>query len=184
MKMKMKMNKIGFAIAVAFFVAVPAAYAQERTPVSVTESVTVKATIVAIDKENRIVTLKGPRGDLIDVKADEKIKRFDELNVGDIISATYSESVAVHLRKPGDPEPEKERVVVRPQSKPGASVEEVKTRTVTISNIDRAASTVTVKDASGNMRSYRVRDPQRLEGVKVGDKVDVYYTTAFLLKVD
>jgi hypothetical protein len=92
--------------------------------------------------------------------------------------------VAVHLRKPGEPEPDKERVVVRPQSKPGASVEDVRTRTVTISDIDRAASTVTVKDASGNLRSYRVRDPQRLEGVKVGDNVDIYFTTALLLKVD
>ncbi|MBO0722978.1 MAG: hypothetical protein J2P41_19290, partial [Blastocatellia bacterium] len=114
--------------------------AQESRPISVTKGVTMRATIVAIDKDNRIVTLRGPQGRLIDLKADERMRRFDELKVGDVISATYSESVAVQLRKPGEPEPEKERVVVRPQSRPGASVENVRTSTVSVEEIDREAS--------------------------------------------
>jgi len=187
--MNMKLNRIDFAlaVAVAMLVSLITSYAQqtqERTPLSVTEAVTVRATIVAIDKDNRIVTLKGPRGNLVDLKADESIKRFNELKVGDIVSATYSESVAVQVRKPGEPAPEKERVVVRPQSRPGASVETIMTRTVTVEEIDRATSTVTVKDADGNLRSYLVRDPKRLEGVNIGDKVDISTTTALLLKVD
>jgi Cu/Ag efflux protein CusF len=182
----MKMNKINFAVLVALvmLVSVLAALAQERTPLSVTEAVTVKATIEAIDKANRIVTLRGPKGNLVDVKAEEGVKRFDELKVGDVVSATYSESIAVHVRKPGEPEPEKERVIVRPQSRPGASVEEVRTMTVTVEEIDRSVPSVTIKDAQGRTRSYRVRDPKRLEGVNVGDKVDIYYTVALLLKVD
>jgi hypothetical protein len=158
--------------------------AQQQKPLSVTESVTVEATIEAIDKANRIVTLKGPKGNLVNVKADERVKRFDELKVGDVISATYSESIAVHVRKPGEPEPDKERVIVRPQDKPGAKVEDVKTMTVTVEEIDRAANSVTVKSPEGKSYSYRIRNPQRWEGVKAGDKVDIYYTVALLLKVD
>jgi hypothetical protein len=186
MNTKMKRIEIALGVVVAVFVSLITSYAQtqERTPISVTEAVTVRATIVAIDKDNRIVTLKGPKGNLVELKADESVRRFNELKVGDIISATYSESIAVQLRRPGEPAPEKERVVVRPQSGPGASVENVMTRTVTVEEIDRTASTVTVKDSEGNLRSYRVRDPKRLEGVTVGDKVDIYYTTALLLKVD
>jgi Cu/Ag efflux protein CusF len=90
----------------------------------------------------------------------------------------------VHLRKPGEPAPDKERVIVRPQSKPGASIEDVKTMTVTVEAIDPSVPSVTIKDSQGKTRSYRVRDPKRLEGVKVGDKVDIYYTVALLLKVD
>lgn len=189
--MIMKTYKTGIAIGAAILVIVslnstsPAqSDAQQNRPISVTKGVTVRATIVAIDKDNRIVTLRGPRGRLIDLKADERMRRFDELKVGDVISATYSESVAVQLRKPGEPEPEKERVVVRPQSRPGASIENVRTSTVTVEEIDREASQVTVRDADGNMRSYRVRDPRRLERVKVGDNVDITYTTALLLKVE
>jgi hypothetical protein len=182
----MKMNRIKFAVIAALVTLFSStmAFAQERKPLSVTEAVTVKATIEAIDKTNRIVTLRGPRGHLVDVKAGEKVKRFDELKVGDVVSATYSESIAVHVRKPGDPEPDKERVIVRPQTKPGASVEDVRTMTVTVEEIDRAAPSVTIKDSQGNTRSYQVSDPKRLEGVNVGDKVDIYYTVALLLKVD
>jgi hypothetical protein len=179
----MKMNKINFAV-IVMLVSLTAAFAQERTPLSVTEAVTVRATIEAIDKNDRIITLKGPNGNLVDVNADESVKRFDELKVGDVVSATYSESIAVHVRKPGDPAPDKERVIVRPQSKPGASVEDVKTMTVTVEAIDPSVPSVTIKDPQGKTRSYRVRDPKRLEGVKVGDKVDIYYTVALLLKVD
>jgi Cu/Ag efflux protein CusF len=180
------MTKTNFAASVALIalVSVTMTYSQERTPLSVTESVTLKATIEAIDKANRIITLKGPKGNLVNVKADESVKRFDELKVGDVVSATYSESIAVHVRKPGEPEPDKERVIVRPQDKPGAKVEDVKTMTVTIEEIDRKAPSVTVKDSEGKSYSFRVRDPKRLEGVKVGDKVDIYYTVALLLKVD
>jgi hypothetical protein len=180
------MTKINFAVLVALvtLVSLTTAFAQERTPLSVTEAVTVKATIEEINKADRIITLRGPRGNLVDVKADESVKRFDELKVGDVVSATYSESVAVHVRKPGDPAPDKERVIVRPQSKPGASVEDVKTMTVTVAEIDRTVPSVTIKDPQGKTRTYRVRDPKRLEGVNVGDKVDIYYTVALLLKVD
>ncbi|MCI0661150.1 MAG: hypothetical protein L0220_08770 [Acidobacteria bacterium] len=158
--------------------------AQERAPISVTESVTVRATIEAIDKANRMVTLKGQKGNILKVKADENVKRFDELKVGDVVSATYSASIAIHVRKPGEPAPDKERIIVRPQVRPGAKVEDVQTMTVTIEAIDRTAPSVTVKDASGIVSTYPVADVSRLEGVNVGDKVDIYYTTAILLKVD
>lgn len=159
-------------------------FAQERRPISVTESITVRATIEAIDKPNRIVTFKGPQGNLFKVKADESVKRFDELKVGDVVSATYSESIAVHIRKPGDPAPDKERVIVRPQVRPGTKVEDIQTMTVTVEAIDRTTPSVTVKDESGSVNTYHVSDVSRLEGVNVGDKVDIYYTVAILLKVD
>jgi hypothetical protein len=158
--------------------------AQERTPLSVTESITVKATIESIDKANRTVTLKGPQGILFKVKADESVKRFDELKVGDVVSATYSQSVAIHIRKPGEPAPDRQRIIVRPQVRPGTKVEDVQTMTVTVEAIDRTTPSVTVKDEAGEVNTYKVSDVSRLEGVNVGDKVDIYYTISILLKVE
>jgi Cu/Ag efflux protein CusF len=170
---------------IAAITTVLTAAAQEPKKLSETESVTVKATIEAIDKTNRIVTLKGPKGNSVDVYADETVKRFDELKVGDVIAATYSESIALQVRKPGEPGPDKERVVVRPSGgAPGGSVSHYKTTTVTIEEIDRAAPSVTVKGPEGNTYSFRVRDVKRLANLKVGDKVDITYTVALLLKVD
>lgn len=159
--------------------------AQEQKPPFVTESVTVRATIEAIDKTNRTVTLKGPKGNLVDTEVSENIKRFDELKIGDLVTATYSESIAANVRKPGEPAPEKERVVIRPGAgAPSGTVSHYKTTTVTVEEIDRSTRSVTVKDPEGNVKSVRVRDPKRLEGLNVGDKVDITYTVALLLKVD
>jgi hypothetical protein len=181
------MSKTNFAASVTLMalVSVTMAYAQQRTPLSVTESVTVKATIEAIDKTNQIITLKMPKGNLVDVLADEKMKRFDELKVGDVVTATYTESVAVHLRKPGEPEPDINKVIVTPQGgRPGAKIEDVRTMTVTIEEVDRKAPSVKVKDREGKVYSFPVRDAKRLEGIKVGDQLEIYYTSALLLKVE
>ncbi len=158
---------------------------QKAKDIFKTESVTVKATIEAIDKTNRVIKLKGPKGNVVEVKADEKVKRFDELNVGDVVEATYTESLAVHVRKPDEPVPAGERTVVKPsEGRPGSEVSYQKTVTVTVEDIDRTAPSVTVKDSEDNLHSFRVRDVKRLEGVNVGDKVDITYTIALLLKVE
>ena len=51
--------------------------------------VTVTATIEAIDKATRVVTLKGPKGNSIDVKTSDQMEGFGRLKVGDQVSATY-----------------------------------------------------------------------------------------------
>jgi Cu/Ag efflux protein CusF len=174
------------AITVALVMTTKAIAVQEQKPLATSESVTAKATVEAIDKTNRIVTLKGPEGNLVMVKADPSVKRFDELKVGDVVTATYTESIAVKVRKPGEPDPDKntETVTPRPGTKPGATVTREQTITVTVEDIDRTAPSVTVKGPEGKVMSFRVRDPQRLEGVKVGDKVDITYTQSMLLKAD
>lgn len=75
-----------------------------RAQVSDSESVTMKASIEAIDKTARTITLKGPRGNLVMVHAAETVKRFDQLKVG-VITATITVAVAARIRKAGDPEP-------------------------------------------------------------------------------
>ena len=153
--------------------------------ISETQSVTVKATIEAIDKDKRIVTLKGPKGNSVAVYADERVKRFNDLKVGDEVTATYSESMAVSVRKPGEPAPVQEKITLTPRKgKPGATATVQQTLSVSVEEIDRPAQTVTVKGPEGRVVSFRVRDSKNLQGLKVGDKVDVTLTQALLLKVD
>jgi hypothetical protein len=155
-----------------------------QDPKPVTESVTVQATIEAIDKTAKTVTLKGPKGNLVDVDA-SGVARFDQLKVGDVVTATYSESLAVHVRKPGDPEPTAGTGSVTPRpGAPGATAARQRTVTVTVEAIDPKVPSVTVKSPDGRVLSFRIQDPKNIEGLKVGDKVDVTYTQALLLKVD
>jgi len=153
---------------------------QTSTPVSMT------ASVEAIDVANRVVTLKGPKGNLVDVAVDPSDKRFDTLKVGDQVKATYYESLAVRVRKPGDPAPTAGVTdsVTPPTGATGKTIARQVTTTVTIMAVDASVPSVTVKTAKGNVLSFRVQDPKRLEGIKAGDTVDVTYTQAILVSVE
>src|ERR1700752_1998702 len=76
--------------------------ARARQTVTKSESVSATATIQAIDKTNRIVTLKDEKGAEDSMIVGPAMKRFDELKVGDKVKVTYTESLVLQVRKPGD----------------------------------------------------------------------------------
>jgi hypothetical protein len=153
---------------------------------SAVKPTTITATVEAIDRAGRMVTLKGPKGNEVDVYVDESRKGFDQLKVGDKIKATYYESFLVNVRKPGDPAPKSGDVaaVAKQPGGRGGAIARQMTATVTITAIDPAVPSVTVKDEKGREYSTRVEDPKRLANVKVGDTVDLTYTQALLLSLE
>ena len=174
--------RLAVLFVVGVFVALPARAAQDPKPI--TESVTVKATIEAIDQTSKRVTLKGEKGNYVEVDG-SAMPRFSELKVGDVVTATYSESLAVHVRKPGEPAPPAgSDTVTRREGAPGASAARQRTVTVTIQDINPKTPSVTIKTADGRVLTFRVENPKNLEKVKVGDTVDVTYTQGLLLKAD
>ncbi len=72
----------------------------EKPAGSVTDTVTVRATVAAVDKATSHVTLRGPRGNVIVVKAKDPSK-LDAVQVGDLVDITYTEAVAVAVEKAG-----------------------------------------------------------------------------------
>jgi Cu/Ag efflux protein CusF len=178
----MRIARFAAIVVISSFAWLSTLSAQDPKPV--TESVTLKATIEAIDKTAKTVTLKGPKGNLVDVDA-SGVDRFDQLKVGDVVTATYYESLAVHVRKPGDPTPAAGTAAVTPRAgAPGGTAARQRTVTVTVEAIDPKVPSVTVKSPDGRVLSFRIQDPKNIEGLKIGDKVDVTYTQALLLKVD
>jgi hypothetical protein len=61
-------------------------------------AVTVTAKITAIDKQNGTVTLKGPQGKLKTVKVQDPSK-LDLVKVGDHVSITYTEALAIAVER-------------------------------------------------------------------------------------
>ena len=116
------------------------------------------------------------------------MERFDELKVGDSITFRYYESIAYAIRKPGQPSglpaTTGEPKVVRSQgAKPGATISQQETATVTIKAIDPKVPSVTVLTEDGRTASFKVEDKNNLKDVKVGDKVEVTYTEAVMISV-
>lgn len=150
----------------------------EATPVTVT------ATIEAIDKTNRTVMLKGPQKSVL-VKAPDEMQGFNTLRIGDQVTATYFEAVAVQVRKPGDPVASGTPTTTtqRKDRTPGSETRREQTLTVTVVSVDPKASSLAVKDSQGRVVPLTVRDAKQLQNVKAGDTVDVTYYESLLIKV-
>ena len=180
---------LGAVIVSALFVALTGTALAADTalpkPVVVKDKVTIKATIEAIDSTNRIVTLKGPKGDVMSLPVDEDVVRFDQMKVGDKVTAEYFESVAYEIEATGAKTPTGDAVAAAPiaGSKPAGAAIAMTVDKVTIQAIDPVTPAVTVKTADGNVLSFRVRHKQNLKGVKVGDVVVVTHTKALMISV-
>ncbi len=66
---------------------------------AVGREVTVTATITAIDKKAKTVTLKGPQGNSETVKVQDP-KNLEGVKAGDLVDITYTQALAVALDKP------------------------------------------------------------------------------------
>jgi Cu/Ag efflux protein CusF len=149
-------------------------------------AVTVRGTVAAVDKEQSTVTLKGPKRSItLDVKDREKL---DAIKVGDPVVATYMEALAIEVKKAGTASPgvttQETRVSSKPGETPAGAIGREVTITGTITGIDRKANTVTVKGPQGRSETITAKDPKNLQGLKVGDLVELTYTQALAVSLD
>jgi Cu/Ag efflux protein CusF len=165
---------------------------ESSTPVTRHEAelTTVTATVESIDPESREVTLKGPHGDKITLKADKSVKRFGEIKTGDHVRASYYVSLAAELREPTAEEKKNPLMVHEGETKapetqsPGAAVARRVTAVTTIESIDRSAGTITVKGPRGNTVTSRVENPENLAKMQVGHKIVLTYTEALAISLE
>ncbi len=162
--------------------------ARAQKPVTRTEAIELTTKIEAIDKTARLLTLKDKDGATETVYCSPEVKRFDELKVGDTITFRYYESIAFAIRKPGQPSglpaPPAGTSVTRGEgSRPSGTIAKQETATVTLKAIDEKVPSVTVLTEDGRTVSFKVEDKKRLEGVTVGDKVEITYTVAVMISV-
>jgi len=161
--------------------------ARAQKPVTHTEATELTAKIEAIDKTARLVTLKDKEGETETIHCGPEVKRFDELKVGDTVTFRYYESIAYAIRKPGQPgglPAQTDPLVTRGQGpRPGGTIAQQETATVTVKAIDAKVPSVTVLTEDGRTVSLKVEDKKNLKNVKVGDKVEITYTEAVMISV-
>ena len=138
------------------------------------------ATITAIDRSDRSVTLKNEEGreSTINVPSDAKV--FDSLKVGEKVDIDYYESLAVSLAPSGSKPSVSERRGRSVDMGGGIRGREVMV-TAEVVSVDPSANTVTFKGPRGNMRTVRVENPtlqEKLPSLKPGQVVQFDYTQA------
>ena len=181
-------------VAVALAAAALPATAQSQTKPAApkqmadTEAVRLQGTIEAIDATAREVTLKID-GELHTFTAGPEVKRFSELKVGQTLTAEYREAVLYEIRKPGAAAPTAayggERTSVRGKAvKPSGAIVRQQVASVVVKAIDAKTPSITVLTPDARTVTVRVEKPERLTGVKVGDKIDITYTQTFQVRVE
>lgn len=65
-----------------------------------TQTVTLKASVEAIDHDKRLIALRGPEGNTVTLKVGETAQRFREVKKGDRVVVVYSEAIAIAVSAP------------------------------------------------------------------------------------
>lgn len=181
-----------FAAALVFVGTSPARCAEEKagTPDKpggiIVDTVRSTSIVQDIDKANRMVTLKGPEGKLIQLKLGDEVKNFDQIEQGDHVVTEYVGSVAVDVQKGGvsPAASESSTVQVAPKgAKPGMVTVETRTVVAVVEEINYKKRTVTLRTPEG-LETIKVADTaKRFNEVKKGDNVYVKMTQAVAVSV-
>lgn len=153
------------------------------------DEVTLTATVVAVDPDSRIVTLKGASGREVTVEAGPEV-HLDHLKPGDQVTAHYQSAIALELL-PADSaeagtEVESGASSAPLNGKPGMTSGHSVSITSKLTAVDLKHHTVTLTGADGKERVIEVKDPARqarMSKLKVGDMVRITYVEAVAVTV-
>jgi len=155
---------------------------------TITEAAQVSAQVVGLDKATRTVTLKGPKGNVVDIVAGDEVKNFDQIKLGDYVFVRYLQSLTLELAttKGGIREGAEREGAARAQ--PGERPAGVAARQVTVLadviGVDPKKKTITLKGPKGNVVELPVQNPEQFKVVKKGDQVAATYTEALAVSVE
>ena len=153
-----------------------------------TNLVTATARVKAVDLQTRRVSLERADGSEVTFYADDTVRNLPQVKVGDEVTASYYESLAYEVKKPGTAAPgatvAEEAGRAKLGEKPAGAGARVTTIVATIAGIDKAAGTVTLQGPAGRATTIKARDPRNLDRVAVGDLVEITYTEAVAVSVD
>jgi hypothetical protein len=159
----------------------------EPGKVTVADAVRATASVEAINKAKRLVTLKGPEGNSFVVEAGPEVRNFDQIKVGDLVVVRYIEALTLELKKGGGEmrqRTERESAAVaKPGERPGAAAGRQVTVIADVISLDAKKQTVRLRGPQ-RMVDLKVRDPNQFKLIKVGDQVEATFTEAVALSVE
>jgi hypothetical protein len=152
----------------------------------VVNSVTATATVDSINATNREVVLRREDGSLTSYICGPDVRNFDQNEVGDRVSVTLADELAVALVEGSlPPASVQSTVVVRAPvgAKPGGKVMDTVGFTARVVTVDYSQRLVTLLMPDGRNKTVKVGPDINLANVNPGDNVGVRLTRAMILTV-
>ena len=194
----MKNSHISLILAAAFATLPLAASAQSAPQAAVLaasapgkaavgEVVQLQGKVKSIDKKARSVVVVGPHGNEVLLNAGEEARNFDQIRVGDLVTLTYAQALALELRKVAN-NGIRERVEsedamrTKKGEKPGVAIEKTVLVIANVVAVNPKAQTVTLRGPKRTVE-LAVNDPAQFKEIKVGDQVEAKYVEAIAIEV-
>lgn len=150
----------------------------------IVDTFTTTATVTALDTAKRKVTLTSPGGSKSTYVAGPEIVNFPQIRVGDRVTATVTEEVAIYIGSGAPPSAMAGTgVALAPVgAKPGGVM--VDTAQVTVTAVDAKNRNVTFQFPDGTTRKVKVGNKADLSSVRPGDNVIAQVSEGIALTVE
>ena len=170
------------------------AVAQASGMVGIGESDTfvLRATVQAIDLPSRMVTLIGPRGNVVSLRVSEEVRNLPQVKLGNKVFVRYHGSVTYVLSPRGSQLPKDTLTAAGTRAVPGqmpagaAAAKLVVTETVI--GVDQMSHTLQIVNPSGGqVRTVAVTTPegqQNMKKIKIGDTITAVVSEAVAVAVE
>jgi DNA-binding beta-propeller fold protein YncE len=127
------------------------------------------AQVVAIDKKTRTVTLKGPKGKVVDIVAPEEVKNFSQIKVGDFLMVRYVQSLALELQKAKSGTSgisvSDTAVKAEPGQRPAVAAAREVSAIAKVTAVNEKSKTISLQGPRGNVVSLDVQNPEQFKVV-------------------
>jgi len=169
------------------FAIAPFAVAQEKASVVATDSVETIVTVVDVDREARVVTVRGPKGRMATINVPEEAQNLDQVKPGARFRMQYLNSVVLALSKGSGIASSSQRTTVQLARKgdtPGGSVVSVHEVNAVVEEVNRDNRTITVRGPEGGPTEIAVgEDVKAYDEVEIGDTVTVQYSEGLAMRM-
>jgi hypothetical protein len=153
-------------------------------------AIDIEATVLAVDLETRELVLALPTGEQLTTIVDRAVKRLNEVAPGDLLMVGYVAALAAELREPTEDELANpwlegaEAGIAGTDAAPGGGMISAVRAVCTIEGMNRLTNTVTILDPRGRTHVIGDVKPERIEQLRVGQRVVMTFTQALTMGIE
>jgi hypothetical protein len=160
----------------------------DKPSFSATQSVTLSATVEAIDMATRQVTLKGEDGESHTITVGEEARNLGQVQPGDVVTAEYVRELDIEVFADDGSELGAGELAAAGRAeegeKPGGVAIESQVLTARVAAINLDNNTFQLQWPDDSVEEYTAQNPENLRKAAVGDIVVITYTEAVGLIVE
>jgi hypothetical protein len=160
--------------------------------IATSDTISLRATVKAVNQKTRTVTLVGPQGNTLTLKVGDEVRNLAQVKPGNKVVVKYHASIAYVLAPSGTKLPDDSMTLAgaraTPGEMPGGAVGTRVVVTARVVGVDPVAHTLQIINPTGGLiRTVNVVTPegqQSMKMVNVGDTITAVITEAIAVSVE